>query len=295
MQPYRRPYSYPRSFASQALARMSYASPRVRTAMALGQFAYDHRTDLFRAAKRISKAARTYSRRRKNKRENFSSSNIGKDIGTADAKRYMVDDTDDNNLYDTRTLYFKNLIDIPTGYFDYQRAGARVNISGIKICTEWYNQYVNDAEQILNCHLAVIAPKDSNCKETQLAISTDFFGAMGGNVSNRATDFSTSLSSNDFRCYPINTDKWVVLKHIRFDLGPRSTIAMPDHYYKHQDFYLKINRQVQFSSNAADATTDNPIFLVWWCDSAMEAGGAVVKTQALRLNTKAVIFFREPR
>lgn len=294
MQPYRR--TFPSSFAAGAVSRMGYAYPRARAAIGIGKFAYENRAAIFRAAKLITKAAKRYNSK-KNRRENFSAANIGKDIGTADTKKAGVVDDDDvigGPLYDTRTLYKRQLVVISPGMQDNQRMGTAVNLKGIKICTNWLNESL-DVNNGLECHLAVIAPKENNAKSFAAGeFEEDFFGAWGFNGSNRAVNFSTALSSIDFGCYPINTDKWVVLKHKRFNLSRvAQTHAPMNTYYQQHHFYLKINRQVQFSSMAENANPDNPIYLVWWCDNWMEQGGFAGRANQLRMECKAITYFTD--
>jgi len=275
------------------MAGRSGASPYISAA----RFAYENRENIAKAAKLIGRTGRKFlSKKQKLKKENFSPMNIGKDIGTADCKKVNVVNENGIGLIDTRTLYVYDLMKIDPGYFDQQREGAVVNVSGVKICTEWLN--INASLQFgVNLNIAVISPKDSNAKASVTAIKTDFFGAMGSNASNRAVDFSNNLSSNEFRCLPINTDKWVVLRHFRMKIWPSTGIAggYSNAAYKTQDFYVNLNRQIQWSSSAPDATADSPVFLVYWFDDFIDPAGSSPTVGVLQHQIRSVLYFRDPK
>lgn len=282
--------------AGPYLTRTIQAYPgRYQAAFRAGRYVFENRDRIAQAARIIQKAAKSY-RSRKNRRENFSPSNIGKDIGTADTKKNGVLDDDDvagGPIYNTRTLYKRQLVVVPPGMADNQRMGTAINLKGIKICTNWMHAQMSNGNG-LNCHLAIIAPKENNAKTFAAGeFEQDFFGAWGFNGSNRALDFGIQLSSIDFDCYPINTDKWVVLKHIRLDLATFNANHSAFDSYKKEHFYLKINRQVQFSSMAEDALPDNPIYMVWWCDNWMEEGGFAGRANELRMEAKAILYFSD--
>jgi len=276
-------------FAS-SMAGRSGASPYISAA----RFAYENRDNIAKAARLIGKAGRKYiSKKQKLKRENFSPTNIGKDIGTADCKKCNVLLENGLGTLDTRTLYVHDLMKIDPGYFDQQREGAVVNVSGVKICSEWFN--VNTGVQFgVNLNIAVISPKDSNAKASVTAIKTDFFNGMGQNGTNRAIDFSNNLSSNDFRCLPINTDLWVVLRHFRMKIAPATSIG-DGNYYQTKDFYVKLNRQIQWSSSAPDATSDSPVYLVYWFDDWIDPSGSAPTVGVLQSQIKSVLYFRDPK
>jgi len=275
------------------MAGRSGASPYISAA----RFAYENRENIAKAAKLIGRTGRKYlSKKQKLKKENFSPMNIGKDIGTADCKKVNVVNENGIGLIDTRTLYVHDLMQIDPGYFDQQREGAVVNVSGVKICTEWLN--INGSLQFgVNLNIAVISPKDSNAKASVTAIKTDFFGAMGSNASNRAVDFSNNLSSNEFRCLPINTDKWVVLRHFREKIWASTGIAAGAYNsaYKTRDFYVNLNRQIQWSSSAPDATADSPVFLVYWFDDFIDPSGSSPTVGVLQHQIRSVLYFRDPK
>lgn len=278
----------------QARFASSMASRAGAPYISAARFAYDNRESIARAARIIGKAGRKYlSKKQKLKKENFSPSNIGKDIGTADCKKARVVQEFGQGIIDTRTLYFFDLMKLEPGYFDQQREGAVVNVSGVKICSEWFN--TNGGNQFgVNLNIAVISPKDSNAKGTALAIKTDFFNAMGGNGTNRAVDFSNSLSSTQFRCLPINTDKWVVLRHFREKVWANAPNTARGCYIT-KDFYVKLNRQIQWSSSAPDATADSPVFLVYWFDDFIDPAGSDPVVGILQHQIKAVLYFRDPK
>jgi len=149
---------------------------------------------------------------------------------------------------------------------------------------------------LLHLNVAIIAPKENNNKlpDDPSAFETDFFGARGGNGTNRAIDFSNALNSNQFRCAPINTDKWVVLRHYRMKLGVPAVNGAPA-FHKTLDTYVKVNRQIQFSSDGEDASVQNPIYMVFWADDVMAIGGASGRPNAYACTIQPFVYFRDPK
>lgn len=274
---------------SRRIAGVRSSSNVIRAA----RFVYQNRQRFRQAARVIGRAGRAYLNRKKTMRENFSPRNIGKDFGTADCKKTNTTNINGLGQINSRELYVYDLMQIPPGYFDNQREGATVNVSGVKICSEWLCLQ-GATTNGLNVHIALVSPKDSNAKFDRATIKVDFFGAMGMNGSNRAVDFSNNLSSNDFRCMPINTDKWVVLRHFRFRLWPNSSVGALG-CYKSRDFYVKLKRQIQWSSSAPDATSDSPLFLLYWCDDFINPAGSGGIVDALQHQIKSTLYFRDPK
>lgn len=269
-------------------------SNRFKYASRIGKFAWENRADIRKAAQkimRVAKRRRFESKRRKVVNESFSPKNIGKPIGTSDCKTWESHNivaTDGN----TRQLYGVNMMKIPPGTSESYRERQIINCSGIRICTEFQNAKSASPEETLYLNVAVISPKESVCSDFPL--EDKFFGGQGGLPNERTRDFDTTLTSNEFRCLPINTDKWVVLKHARRMLGPANISVPADSYTVNLDWYIKINRQLQFQANPEVPDPVNPIYIVWWGDQVFEDPGAAGQANAFRYGIRSIVYFRDP-
>ena len=181
-------------------------SKRARMAIGVANHLWRNRGKYRRAAKVIGKAWRARARRR------ASMARIGTTPGTAQCKRASV--AKDTFTGSTRTLYFTELQDITkttTNEIDKRQRDV-VKLSGVKLCIEV--NHLQTAPLLVN--YAIVYDKRSNDGTTTVNTG-DFFRANGG--TQRAKDFSTVLSSAEFHCLPLNTDRFTVLWHKRFKLG----------------------------------------------------------------------------
>lgn len=277
-----------------AIVPYAYAN-RFRYASRVGKFAWENRSDIKRAAQRIYrtyKKTRAQRQKSKVKGENFSPKNIGKPIGTSDAKTWET-----HNVVattgNTRELYSYSLIRIPEGTMETNRERQIINCSGIKICTEWQNNKASSTLDTVYINMAVISPKEAVCGDLDLTVQ--FFGAQGGVANDRTRDFDTTLTSNEFRCLPINTDKWVVLKRKTIRLGPSFANCPNDSYTANVDWYIKINRQLQFAANPEVQEAINPIYFVWWADEVFEPAGNLGQANSIRYGVRSIVYWRDPK
>lgn len=276
-------------------ARTTYGK-RMRTAYQMGRFVYNNRSKIRAATRVIRRAGRAYLKRRKTARENFSPTNVGKPIGTSDCKIREV--CNELATEGTRTLRYCSLVEIPSGRDDTERERAVANLSGIKIAFSVDNLKATTAD-IMYFNFAVIAPKDNNCiapvtEGTDLA--ADFFNTQGGVRSQRNRDFNTTLTALEFRSLPINTDKYVVLRHRRIKLMPRTNEAMGK-YQRNLDMYIKMNRQMQWKTDEGegDLRPLNPVFAVWWGDFVNADDGTAGQANAFTRQIRVVNYFRDPK
>lgn len=268
---------------------------RFKYASRIGKFAWDNRANIKRAAKqfvRIQKRRRFENKRRKVANESFSPNNIGKPIGTSDCKTW-----ESHNIVssagNTRELYNINMMQLPEGSSESYRERQIINCSGLRVCTEFQNYKSASILEGLYLNVAVVSPKESVCADSDLTV--DFFGGQGGLANARSRDFNTTLTSNEFRCLPINTDKWVVLKHERKLLAPAALATDYNTYTTNMDWYIKINRQLQFQANPEVPDPVNPVYLVWWADQVFEEAGAAGQANAFRYGIRTIIYFRDPK
>jgi len=229
-----------------------------------------------------AKRKRSAKRRRKDDRKN-----IGEEPGEDTAKTRVIAQSNVSGQ-STRTLYFDDCTDIPASSSNAIDSRQRhiLNYRGFKVCQEWKNK----SSFPLLCNVAVIALKGDADQPT---LTTDFFRSYGVD---RNLDFSASLlDSTDFHCKPINTDKFTVLKHMRFKLG--SSAGNVSEGFKDEsnwcmkEFYVPINRQLRYR---ADGTCHTPFFLVHWCDEFQTVNGTLAQP-VVDFSQNVTAYFKEPQ
>jgi len=209
---------------------------------------------------------------------------IGEAVGSGGSKRLSTDYS--LNLA-TRTLYSEPLLQIPKGTQIDDRTRDVINFRGVKICASIVNKSTTGNGEKMFWNMAVISPKAEN--HTAGVSTTSFFR---GNGATRTVDFSTALTAIDFRCLPINTDNWIILKHKRMTLAPfSSTEGLNGRVV---EFYLPLKRQIRYE-NAGSNPAGKEVFLVWWLDKQDTAGGTALTGNVADWQLKINRFFREPK
>lgn len=243
-----------------------------------------------RVARSIRNAAKKRYAAIRSNRPTKRSRVIGHKKGTGTTKRNVTQDRD-VIARNTRQLYHHNVISIPkttTNEIDSRQRDI-VFLKGIKLCYE----LLNLSAEPMCVNLAYIAPKHDNDTD----IAQEFFRGSGDT---RALNFSTDLNSNDLHCRPINTDRWHILMHKRFKLDPRelsTSITSQRHAstrssYTTINHYLKINRQIRFNDDTS-VQARSKIYLVYWFDKFMTAGGSNVQSNLLNVQFRTTLFFKE--
>ena len=267
---------------------------RAKTAMSMGQYVMKNRSAYMRRYATMRKR-RTRGVYRMRKHGPFTSRlnarrkmrrNIGERPGSSSSKVHTV--LSNNDLYDTRTLYDHDLLDIPHTTADGDQRGERqrqiARIAGFKICAVVGNERTNP----IFVNIALLATK------TGTYGTNDFFRGDGNE---RSVAFSTGLSSIEFRCCPINTDKYHILMHRRLLLNGSSAITGVDYQRSiHQlvEKWLPLRRQIRWENENGATTSNEDMRLVWWGDSIMQPGGALAQADAFRINYKVTTYFRDP-
>jgi hypothetical protein len=214
---------------------------------------------------------------------------IGNPVGSSSTKKNTTFDTCAITR-GTRTLIVEAVVNIPKSNTDNeidQRQRQIVNLRGFKHCLMLENL---SADPVL-ANWAVIIPKDKT--EFALTATNRFFRGTGNA---RGLDFGNDLCSNDFRCRPINTDKFTVLRHKRFVLGPggANTIGWSNQRqsYRTNDYYMKINRQFRFSQG--EDVPEQQLFIVHWYDVWGAPSGSPVAPGVVRESSRVISYFKEP-
>lgn len=277
------------------MSKTAWRAMRMRYPLAYrtGRFMYNNRENFMRAratmirarrsrtARVIGRAGRNFIEKRRVRRQ------LGERIGTSTAK--VHDALNETGFYSTRTLYDHDLLDIPhtTGDGDLRSERQRqvANIRGYKICAA----IQNDRTAPLFVNVAILATK------TGTFGTNDFFRGDGNE---RSVTFGTALSSIQFRCCPINTDKYHVLMHRRMLFNGTSEITGQDKQrttYQLLEKYVPLKRQIRWENENGGTTSNEDIRLVWWADILMQPSAALAQSDAYTIQWKVVTYFRDPK
>lgn len=259
---------------------------RARLAYQVGKYAYQNRSKIFKAARVIKRAWRSY--RSKNKRM---ARQIGERPGKSNSSRN--EQVQQNTSFSSRTLHSDECILLNRNTTSSQEINQRerhtVVVKGIKFCIK-----VRNFESYpLWCNVAIIHPK------SELGVGNDvpndeFFRAFS---TSRVQDFGISLSGMDLHCFPINTDKYVVLRHKRFTLGSAAAFATGGTWppFKLLDFYVKLNRQIRFKGDSATDLEEGQVYCAFWCDSPDTGTSAAAVADSMQVSRRYITYFKNPR
>lgn len=248
------------------------------------------------AATRIaSKIGKAFKKRRATAKQGLSAKRqrVGEDPGTSNCKQYQV--VNDEFVDATRSFYSVKLTGIPQDDKMFEsramRERALITISGFRYCIALRN----NLDKPLIFHYAIIAPK--NPREFEGGKTDNFFRSMG--TEDRAHDFNTQLSAQEFDCLPINSDKFVILKHKKLLIGPKPAVLSSAAYqnevvpnWVNIDGYERLNRQIRYEINNPHEEA-NPVWLVYWADHFLNAKNQPPEPNAFHLQRKVITYFRE--
>lgn len=261
--------------------------------------AYRYGPTVYRSANKIAKwAAGRYRKRytmrkgrgylRGAKRMRFSPKSFGEQVGTSLTKQRIMNNQNTTNQ-NTRTLYALNLTAIPKGQGRNQRERTLVNYRGAKCCISMRN----NANTPMYMNWAVVHPK---VDESTPPSTTNFFRSNGNE---RGQDFDNTLSSQQFHCLKINTDKFTILKHKRFRLGPANNISdygtQTGNSFKNIEWYIKIKRQLRYETDASTLPVTGNVYLLHWADRMFDDSGQVPRGGEISVQEYCVGFFRDAK
>lgn len=259
---------------------------RYRMAGAVARHVVRNSGRYYKAARTIGRAYRRYRSNRTVKRARVEIGHNGK---TSAKKNYQV--SVDLIARNSNTQFFNDLTIIPGGSGNNQRLRPMIRLSGFKICME----VVNILSLDLYFNWAIISPKAGNTGSTP-NFNTFFFRSQD---ETRGEDFnSTGLSSLLRHCLPINTDRWNVLAHRRYQLAPRmaSQTNVPFSNKSTRlkiERYVKLNKMIRYES-ADNASCEDKIWFIYWFGQFGEVSGVApssVANHSVYIHT----YFREPR
>ena len=281
------------TYGPRLVGRVIKTNPYYRAASA----AYRYGPTMARAAGQIARwGYRRYKRkyrgrrgmRTSNKRARFSRTTIGEKVGTSSAKVALQAST---NLVPktTRTLFTQNLCTVQQGADRNTRERQIINCRGFRICMSM----VNDAVVPLYINVAVVHGK----VEEVAPGASNWFRASDGS---RGRDADDTLTSLEWHCLPINTDKFTILKHKRLLLAPNDPVAGDFNNgsaknYANLDWYIRLKRQLRFENSSNTTPIAGNVWLVYWCDLWTADSASLAVAAQMRVNERHLMYFNEPK
>lgn len=240
------------------------------------------------AASKIGRGlSRAYRKRKasRKKRKLSKYPEVGEPMKVSHMKREQTNSIMDQAT-DTRTLYFEEITDIVQGNGADDRERHLINCKGIECTYHFFN--LENQPKFLN--VAIIAPKH-NASGVSVA---DFFRANDGS---RATNFASGLTALEMHYLPINTDRYVIMKHHRYQLGAQAdstqynSDAGPGNWIS-KKMWLPINRQLRYETSLA-TSCNTPIYIVWWCDRMRTPAGQAPTPGLVSTSMMHTMFFTD--
>lgn len=266
-------------------------SPRIATAVRAGYTAYKYRKYGYKIAKW---GARRWRARNKAKKAKLKRLYVG-DRPTRKGPANRVETLKEDRAVNTRTMYYVDVcnLDKHTTIAATGLPGGRntnvINLSGFKYCF----QFRNNLARPVNYHIAVVVPKQP--ATFSLSPHLGFFRSQTGTT--RETDFDTALTGVEFKCLPINSAKFHILQHHRFQIGPAKISGAynkdGEKNWATKEKYVTMKNR-RFTYTDEDGAPMQPrVFLVHWCDQHDASGGSQQISSAINTQERVVTYFRD--
>lgn len=217
-------------------------------------------------------------RRVKARKTVFSKAAIGEPVGSSYCKSFATFGT---ASIASRSLTQLSLTGVARGTAINQRLSDAINIRGFNI------RALFRSNNTLVLNMAVVAVKDPDASGSVTV--SDFFRSAGLNGL-RSVDFADALSPVEFHMLPLNSDKFTVLKHDRWNMYP--TGSGVSEYLKGIDWYVPLNRQVAYD-DATTSSCKDAIHIIWWCDQPTAAPASAPVAAQCNVQVMATTHFKE--
>lgn len=259
------------------------STPYSRTVMVLPASA---RRRLFATPRTVTRSVRR--RRRGGRSQRLRPSEVGERVGSSNTKQ--VTDKQNGKLQGWK-LYYQDMTNISRGTTLSQRQRDVVNCRGFMI--DGYFRTITQTtgaglpSDVYMLNVAVLAPEVPQA--TREVLGTDFFRAMDDG-DKRTTDFATTLGTIDLHKLPINTDKFVVLKHKRYMMNTFG--AQHKGWMKKIKWWIPLKRQLVYNSTAG-TSCQSPVYFVYWCCRGFQTAQVDATIDFVDTQFRLTTFFRE--
>lgn len=271
-------YALSRNVRPRSMARMVPYVRAARTGVRAARFMYRNRKTFVRYARAA--------------KQRFSRANIGNPLHTNNNKgRTKFLTTQSHN---TRTLYKTELTELPKGTNRNERERATVNLRGFKIWLE----IISIAPNTLYCNVAILSPRSCGVVNEQ-----EFFRDEG--ATDKSVNFGTAATGLDMFTCPINSDRYVILRHKRFRLvtgeegelppGNPKTVDLSGHNHRVIKWWIPLKRQLRYDSLDTNSPVDGRVFLVYWFDLVGAQITQSPTSNVVKMEEKIITYFKDPK
>ena len=292
------------------LGRKSFASPALK-AIPYGRYiataksaysAYNKYKPQLRKAARMANALykkRIARRVRFQKRRNFTIQDSHKP-GEGSSKKHRQSSANFvNQQYQSRTLYtIRDICNVPRsvsslGESSNSRQRLLINLRGFKYCFH----VVNLIDQPIIFHFACVVKRHS---QNDVDDRVDFYKNDGRANFSRGLNFNNSLSGMDHKCLNLNTDKYVVLQHLRIQIKPGAFGAPGPYNTLEPNFvtrakYMRMNKQVRYDDNSSTSTYYPDVTFHHWADTCLSDYNSLAVEDVYKLSMTTITYFKEPK
>lgn len=194
--------------------------------------------------------------------------------------------------------YVWDVTDIAQGDNMSTRVGRSCNISGFKYCLNFFNS--GTSTRYCNVVFFTIK-KGTDVQDLGTALTgnarSDMFDWFRSTVGNdKGIDFYGDLNYLEKHCKPVNSDKYLVLRHHRFQLSGAGGQDKKNHHDTEKLImrYVRVNRQIHYDSTSADSEENGKIYMAIWY-TAPGVTGTAGGASDIQMTMHNTAYFREPR
>ena len=260
-------------------AASELSSPAAQLGLAVGQ---QLGSAALAAGKKMYANRANAGRTKKRKVESRKLADLGRPAGHDESKKN--DRQSPPTSIANKELEFEPLIrvekDVAASENITKRQRDTLHHKGVKVCF----MCKNTRKQALFLNWAIVLPKAAN--------TIGSLDLLRGDDQERDHPIDQNSTTMDLRCLPINTDRYIVLKHKRKTILPDSdkgTTSTEGRDLVVIEDYIKTNRQVFFDGDNAEPLQN--MFMVWWVDYYGAPVG--VKTASCEVSWKIINYFKE--
>lgn len=151
-----------------------------------------------------------------------------------------------------------------------------IYVHGLDICFTFHNSDVNNNQNVIEPHFALIQLKNQDSLEDG-TIYRDFFRDFDAGSVDRGLDFQNLAINNAwdsrYLCNPINSQKFNVIFHKKFWLGSDHNISSSfsmeqSRWMKKVELYVPIKKRFTFDDTADNHPVNPLLFVIWWMHPA---------------------------